>query len=81
VCSSDLPNPFNHDINFTINVSKPQTCNLAVYNLQGKLVTEKYLDLNTGANKINTELDLESGLFLLKLTTDEHIYKAHLLKQ
>jgi hypothetical protein len=54
---------------------------LAVYNLQGKLVTEKYLSLNTGANKINTELNLEAGLFLLKITTDEHIYKAQILRQ
>ena len=68
-------------INFTISVSKPQRSNLAVYNLQGKLVAEKYLNLNTGANKIDTELDLEAGLFLLKLITDEHIYKAQLLKQ
>jgi hypothetical protein len=75
------PNPFNQDINFTINITKPQTCNLAVYNLQGKLVTEKKFSLNTGANKINTELNLQPGLYLLKLTTDEHIYKAQLLKQ
>ena len=75
------PNPFNQDINFTITVNKPQRCNLAVYNLQGKLVTEKYLSLNTGANKINTELNLVAGLFLLKITTEEHIYKAQILRQ
>jgi choice-of-anchor B domain-containing protein len=75
------PNPFNQDVNFTVSVNKPQTSNLAVYNLQGKLVAEKEIDLNTGANKINTVLDLPPGLFLLKLTTDEHMYKAQLLKQ
>jgi choice-of-anchor B domain-containing protein len=75
------PNPFNQDINFTVSVNKPQTTNLAVYNLQGKLVAEKEINLNSGANKINTILDLQPGLFLFKLTTDEHIYIAQLLKQ
>jgi choice-of-anchor B domain-containing protein len=78
---SVYPNPFNHNINFTVSVGKPQVSNLAVYNLQGKLVAEKEINLVTGANQISTELSLEPGLFLLKLITDEHVYKAQLLKQ
>jgi choice-of-anchor B domain-containing protein len=78
---SVYPNPFNHNINFTVSVGKPLVSNLAVYNLQGKLVAEKEINLVTGANQISTELSLEPGLFLLKLITDEHVYKAQLLKQ
>lgn len=75
------PNPFNKQIRFNIPAKKQETAHLEVYDLRGKLAAIKNIQLQAGANEINTDLDLTDGLYIFKLTTQDHIYTAQLLKQ
>ncbi len=75
------PNPFNKSVNYTVGVNTPENATLNVYNLQGKLVSTQTINLQAGINKINTTLDVEDGLYYLKLTTAQNIYTTQILKQ
>lgn len=77
---SVYPNPFEKTVNFNIASTKHEQSNLAVYDLQGKLVAERVIQLQAGANSISQELNVPPGMYLLKLTTTEHIYTAQVVK-
>lgn len=75
------PNPFQQTFQFTLPSLRREESNLAVYDLQGKLVTEKQLQLEAGANVIEEKLEVPTGLYLLKIITSEFVYTARIIKQ
>ena len=75
------PNPFQQTFQFTLPSFRREESNLAVYDLQGKLVTEKQLQLEAGANVIEEKLEVPTGLYLLKIITSEFVYTARIIKQ
>lgn len=75
------PNPFTHSVTLTLPSQKQENAHLEVYDLQGKLVASKNIQLQQGSNQIEQQLDLSNGLYVFKVITQEHIYTAQLLKQ
>ena len=78
---STYPNPFTHAFSFTIAAKHQQEANLAIYNLQGKLVLQKSTTLVAGANTLTQELAQAPGMYFIKLTTNDVVYTARVIKQ
>lgn len=75
------PNPFAGETTLSIPSQKRENAHLEVYDLQGKLAAQETVRLEAGANEIHTGAQLKAGLYLFKLTTQDHIYSAQILKQ
>lgn len=75
------PNPSSGSIHFMFPETNVQQANLAIYNLQGKLVAEKSILTIVGRNQVSLPETLSTGLYMLRLTTEKHIYSAQILKQ
>lgn len=75
------PNPFTQAFSFTIAAKHQQEANLAIYNLQGKLVLQKSITLIAGANTLTQELAKAPGMYFIKLTTNDVVYTARIIKQ
>ncbi len=78
---STYPNPFTQAFSFTIAAKHQQEANLAIYNLQGKLVLQKSTTLVAGANTLTQELAQAPGMYFIKLTTNDVVYTARVIKQ
>jgi hypothetical protein len=64
------PNPNEGELKVRINVEQEQssTARLSVYDISGKIVLERMVDLTTGTNEINVNtVSLEAGVYQLKL--------------
>lgn len=75
------PNPAESYVHFMLPEANGRKANLAVYNLQGKLVAEKSVIPVVGVNEVSLPETLPDGLYMLQLITDKHIYSAQLVKQ
>jgi hypothetical protein len=79
------PNPFKDIINFELNIEKPQTVTVAVFNVMG----EKIFECNTDPGEegifkytiSETDLSDVSGIGILRIDTEDQIYFCKIIKQ
>ena len=76
------PNPANDFVNLKIEAEKSELVNIVIYDLVGKVVQNKELDLNSGANTIKIELNNNlNGMYIIKLkATDGFLTKMLYVK-
>lgn len=68
-----LPNPFSVATQLRIEMIKEQTAQLRIYDLQGRLVQQRSLELDAGVNQVSLEAsDMPAaGTYLIEVTGDE----------
>lgn len=65
---SAYPNPFNSDINFDISLKKESKILIVLYDLRGKEMVSKRMDLISQNHKVKlSPADLKTGLYLFKV--------------
>lgn len=74
------PNPFHDQVTITVPAAKAGKACLEVYDLHGKLAAVKQLQLEAGDNRLPVGEELPQGLYLFKVTSNQSIYTAQLLK-
>lgn len=73
------PNPTSNDLNIDLNKSTVDIYSIDVYNITGNLIFSKKLDV--GQKMINLDLNsLQSGTFILKLNSTNHVINTKFIK-
>ena len=79
-----IPNPFNDNAIVEFSLAKPENINIELYDLLGKLVSEKNIFLNSGINQVEIPIedDLSSGIYLVHIKTKAKAFtrKAFLIR-
>lgn len=75
------PNPFRGATTLSVPSQRQEEAHLEVYDLRGKLATGKRVQLQPGANEVQAGEELDAGLYIFRLITQDHIYSAQILKQ
>lgn len=79
-----IPNPFNDNTIVEISLAKPENINIELYDLQGKLVSEKNIFLKSGINQVEIPIEdnLSSGIYLVHIKTKDKAFtrKAFLIR-
>lgn len=81
---SVYPNPFHSTIEVLFNSSKKQNAILELFDISGRRVMSMQLVLDKGnSNRINVEggAKLASGLYILKLKTEDKVYSKKISKE
>jgi|GEM_PF-6734476 len=71
-----LPTFSTKEVVFNINTNVPSPANLRVYDVSGKLVYKRSIDLKKGENTIRWRPDVSSGVFFYLMETSEGLYKG-----
>lgn len=76
------PNPFTNEIQLAINSNKTETAVLTLFDLAGKLILEKQVNLESGQNKKQIELKDSSytGTIIYRLSSPTHEYRGKLIR-
>ncbi len=79
---SFYPNPFQNELNVKVIVSEKSSCRLAVFSMNGMLVSEKELSVSPGENRFNFSFpSLNSGVYFYRLTQgDQELDSGKLVK-
>jgi hypothetical protein len=77
------PNPIQKYFNLLIETHRPSSATLSIYNVNGKLVSSKKVQLERGKNELNFELsdELANGLYVIALTSDSGNGQLKVIKQ
>jgi hypothetical protein len=77
------PNPFRDKIELAVTAQKPTALLLQVYDINGRILLEKQVQLIKGLNRVgvNEISKFQSGNYLLKLTQDNQVSFTQVLKQ
>jgi len=77
---SDLENDvniFSYGNNIIINSTKNKNCEVSIYNINGKLIKQKYI--NGTKRKIN--MNSETGIYFVKVISDNKVYTKKVFKK
>lgn len=75
------PNPSDNFINIVLGGMDTQNSEIQVYDLSGRMVLVKPVSLTTGDQTIQMDINtLESGVYLLRLTTSNGLYQQKFIK-
>ena len=76
------PDPFNSFINIDINNSESKEINIELFNLQGHHLETIYNDRaqNFLQIKYHPKVELNSGFYFIKITTDKYSYSKKIIK-
>lgn len=77
------PNPFTADINLNIEAIADAKANIAVYDLTGRLIASKDVNITTGTNLIALDelSGANNGVYIVKTVIDGVAYSEKVIKQ
>lgn len=80
---NSYPNPFNQKFTLTLTNTQKELAHLLVYNLHGKVVAEKLLEITIGENNFEvSELQNDpDGLYIVKIISAGGVYHQSIIKQ
>jgi hypothetical protein len=71
-----------NQFSFNVNISKNEIVDVVLYDVRGRIVSNKKFNLETGDNKINlNNLILSRGMYLLSVNGEQNVYSTKLMKQ
>ncbi len=76
-----FPNPFDQFLQFWVNLPAAQQVEVRIYDLCGKVILVRTMELFKGISKISLETNIEqTGIYILQLVTRERTYTAKALR-
>ena len=77
------PNPVASEVNLKVHASSPARSNMEVFDMSGRLVASKFIQLETGANKVQLPVNhLKSGTYFLRFNfIDGSVLSDKFIKQ
>lgn len=77
-----FPNPFNKEINITINLSSTSDVTIELFDLQGKLIENTVkTDISEGENTFNYIPNTkETGVYMLRIITNDEVINTRIIK-
>jgi choice-of-anchor B domain-containing protein len=74
-------NPVNESLNLSINLAGNENCLISLYEITGKLLYSKKLNLEKGNHKIEIKMNtFSSGSYIINLHSDQINYSSKILK-
>ena len=76
------PNPFNNELNITLNSLKDATAKIEVVDIQGRIVVSKSANVFKGDNKITVSemSNLNSGIYFVNMIVNGELVHAKVIK-
>lgn len=77
------PNPFTNELNITINAATAGTANVVLYDLFGKVVYQKQMQIDNGDTnlKVDELSSLSKGFYLIKVLVNDNEFVEKLIKE
>jgi len=76
-----FPNPFDQILQFWINLPSAQRAEVRMYDVSGKMVLVRSMELFKGISKISIQTELDkTGIYVVQLVTREKVYAAKALR-
>lgn len=76
------PNPFNNNVNLSINIKNSQEVNIDVFDITGKTIKSEITQLNAGENTVNLDMNnLVNGIYIIRLTTKNGVVAKRVVKR
>ena len=75
-----FPNPFTNKVSIRFLSTQKQQAHLLVYNLQGKIVTEKIIETLQGENEIEINNLEQEGMYIIKIVTSQQSFHQSVFK-
>lgn len=77
-----LPNPFNSDLNVTVNASSATTANVVIMDMIGKVHHTSTEQLQSGANTISINTtDMPDGIYFVRVSYNGETYTQKVVKK
>lgn len=78
--SQNYPNPFNNITTVEFNSPKNTTVDFSVFDISGKMVENRKVDVERGVNTIEYGDRLSSGVYFYSITHDNTVYTKRMVK-
>jgi hypothetical protein len=79
---SIYPNPANKFVNLNIYASRSENARIELYDFSGRMVSSLYKgNISSGLSKMSIQLNIQKGIYLLKLQTSTEIRSVKLLME
>ena len=78
---SYFPNPVEDELNIVLEDTKPQSVNIKVFSVDGKLVKEQKGNIDNNRIAVKSLTGLETGVYIISFQTDDKNYSFKVVKK